>query len=214
MEELGYPSEDRVLGLIVDVTDEAQVKAAVDKAVEHFGSLYAVVPNAGYNGDVQEVKDATVENYNRVFDINVYGVLYTMKYAIPYMLEKKEGSIVVIASEGSYVGSPGMGAYVASKHAVAAIVKTAATELGGSGIHCNFVAPSAVDTDMMRRIEKNTFGDTKTPEEAERFFADASWDKRYARVEEVAAATVYLASPVASHIMGWGIRLNGGKHIL
>ncbi|HHX71094.1 MAG TPA: SDR family oxidoreductase [Gallicola sp.] len=214
MAELGNPSEDRAIGLVVDVTDEDAVKAAIDKTVEHFGSLYSVVPNAGYNGDWQEVKDATAENYQKVFDINVYGVLYVMKHAIPYLLENGSGSIVVLGSEGSYEGSPGMGAYVASKHAVAAIVKTAATEVGEKGIHCNFVAPSAVDTDMMRRIEKNTFGDTKTPEEAERFFADASWDKRYARVEEVAACCLYLASEVSAHIMGWGIRLDGGKHIL
>lgn len=212
--DLGNPGEDRVLGLVVDVTKEDEVKKAVEKTVEHFGSLYSVVPNAGYNGEYQEVVDATAENYKRVFDINVFGVLYSIKYALPHMIEKGAGSVVVLGSEGSYVGSPGMGAYVASKHAVAAIVKTAATEVGGKGIHCNFVAPSAVDTDMMRRIEKNTFGDTKTPEEAERFFADASYDKRYTKVEEVAACCLYLASEVSSHIMGWGIRLDGGKHIL
>lgn len=212
--DLGNPGEDRVLGLVVDVTKEDEVKKAVEKTVEHFGSLYSVVPNAGYNGEYQEVKDATVENYKNVFDINVYGVLYTIKHALPYMIEAGSGSVVVLASEGSYVGSPGMGAYVASKHAVAAIVKTAATEVGDKGIHCNYVAPSAVDTEMMRRIEKNTFGDTKTPEEAERFFADATFDKRYAKVEEVAACCLYLASEVAAHTMGWGIRIDGGKHII
>ncbi len=214
LEELGNPSEDRVKGFIMDVSNEEEVKKSIDAAVEHFGSLYCVIPNSGYNGDYQFVKDATYENYKAVFDINVFGALYTMKHAIPHLLENGKGSIVVIGSEGSYVGSPGMGAYVASKHAVAAITKTAATELGGEGIHCNYIAPSAVDTDMMRRIEKNTFGDTKTPEEAERFFSDDTYDKRYAKVEEIAACALYLASEVSSHIMGWGIRIDGGKHIL
>lgn len=213
MEELGNPSQDRVLGLVVDVTKEEEVKEAIQKAADHFGSIYSIISNAGYNGDYQMMQDATKENYQKVFDINVFGVLYTIKHVIPHLLKAGKGSIVVLGSEGSYVGAPGMSAYVASKHAIAAMVKTAAAELGGQGIHCNFVAPSAVDTDMMRRIEKNTFGDSKTPEEAERFFADASYNKRYAKVEEVANCCLYLASEVSAHMMGWGLRLDGGKHI-
>ncbi len=214
LSDLGNPPEDRVRGYIVDITNENEVKEAIDSVVNDFGEIYSLISNAGYNGDYQETINATKENYQRVFDINVFGVLYSIKYALPYMIEKENGSIVVLGSEGSYVGSPGMGAYVASKHAVAAMVKTVATEVGGKGIHCNFIAPSAVDTDMMRRIEKNTFGDTKTPEEAERFFADASYNKRYAKPEEVAYAALYLASEVSAHMMGWGLRLDGGKHII
>lgn len=214
IEELGNPPKDRVRGYELDITNEKKVKEVTDKVVSDFGSIYSLVSNAGNNGEYQEIKDATKENYDKVFAINVYGVLYSMKYAIPYLVENKKGSIVVLGSEGSYVGSPGMGAYVASKHAVAALVKTAATEIGDKGVHANFIAPSAVDTDMMRRIEKNTFGDSKTPEEAERFFADESYDKRYAKPEEVANAALYLASEVSAHMMGWGLRLDGGKHIL
>lgn len=213
MEALGNPSTDRVRGYVLDITDEAAVKSCVEQVVSDFGGIYSLVANAGYNGDYQLVKDATEENYDKVFKVNVYGVLWSMKYVIPYLVESGSGSIVALGSEGSYVGAPGMSAYVASKHAVAAIIKSAAMEVGDKGVHCNFIAPSAVDTDMMRRIERNTFGDTKTPEEAERFFADASVDKRYAKPEEVAYCALYLASEVASHMMGWGLRLDGGKHI-
>lgn len=205
--------EDRVKGYVVDVRKEEEVEAAMNKIAEDFGGIDVVVPNAGYNGEAALVKDATDENWRNVFDINVFGVLYTMKYAIPYLLKNDWGSIVAIGSEGSYVGSPSMSHYCASKHAVMGLIMSAATELGPEGIHCNFVAPSAVDTDMMRRIEKNIFGDTKTPDEAERFFADASLDKRYAKVDEVADLTVYLASKNAAHIMGYGVRIDGGKHI-
>lgn len=213
LESLGNPGEDRVRGYILDITDEAAVKKVVDQVVADFGSLYSLVANAGYNGEYQYIAEATKENYERVFDINVYGVLWSMKYVIPYLTEAGEGSIVALGSEGSYVGAEGMSAYVASKHAVAAIIKTAGREIGGQGVHCNYIAPSAVDTDMMRRIEKNTFGDTKTPEEAERFFADATMDKRYCKPEEVAYCALYLASEVSAHMMGWGLRLDGGKHI-
>lgn len=214
MEALGNPSEDRVKGYVVDITQEEQMKDAIEQAVDHFGSLYGMIANAGYNGDYQETTDATQENFQKVFDVNVFGVLWSLKHAIPHMVENGKGSIVVLGSEGSYVGSPGMGAYVASKHAVAAIVKTVNTEVGGKGINANFVAPSAVKTDMMVRIAENTFGDSKTPEEAEEFFSQDTYDKRYATVEEVAAACLYLASEVSAHTMGWGIRIDGGKHII
>lgn len=211
--ELGNPSEDRVRPYVVDITDEAAVKNTVEQVVADFGSLYSLVANAGYNGDYQLLSDATRENWDHVFDVNVFGVLWSMKYAIPHLTNAGKGSIVVLGSEGSYVGAEGMGAYVASKHAVAAIVKTAAREIGEQGVHCNYIAPSAVDTDMMRRIEKNTFGDTKTPEEAERFFAEPTIDKRYCKPEEVAWCALYLASEVSAHMMGWGLRLDGGKHV-
>lgn len=209
---LGQP-EDRVRGYVVDVRKEEEVKKAIDQIAKDFGGIDVMVPNAGYNGDAQFIEACTDENWRTVFDINVFGVLYAMKHAIPYLKQRPWGSIVAIGSEGSYVGSPAMGHYCASKHAVMGLIMSAATELGPEGIHVNFVAPSAVDTDMMRRIEKNIFGDTKTPEEAERFFADASLDKRYAKPKEVADLTVFLASPNAAHIMGYGVRIDGGKHI-
>lgn len=206
-------SEEQVKGYVVNVSNEEEVKVAMEKIAEDFGTIDVVVPNAGYNGDADFVKDASDENWRNVFNINVFGVLYTIKYALPYMFKNEWGSVVVIGSEGSYVGSPGMSHYCASKHAVKGLVMSLATEVGPEGIHCNFVAPSAVDTDMMRRIEKNIFGDSKTPDEAERFFADASLDKRYAKVDEVADLTVYLASKNAAHIMGYGVRIDGGKHV-
>ncbi|NLJ93942.1 MAG: SDR family oxidoreductase [Clostridiaceae bacterium] len=209
---LDYPA-DQFKGYVVDVRKEDEVAAAMDQIAADFGGIDIVIPNAGYNGDAAQLKDATDENWRNVFDINVFGVMYSIKHALKYMLKNEWGSVVVIGSEGSYVGSPEMSHYCASKHAVMGLVMSAATEVGPEGIHCNFVAPSAVDTDMMRRIEKNIFGDTKTPEEAERFFADASLNKRYAKVEEVADVTVFLASKTAAHIMGYGIRMDGGKHI-
>lgn len=206
-------SEDRVRGYVVDIRKEEEVKAAVHQIADDFGGIDVVVPNAGCNGDAAFIKDSTDANWRKVFDINVFGVLYVIKHAIPYMLKNEWGSIVAIGSEGSYVGSPAMSHYCASKHAVMGLIMSAATELGPEGIHCNFVAPSAVDTDMMRRIEKNIFGDTKTQKEAEAFFASDTLDKRYARPEEVADLTVFLASKNSAHIMGYGVRIDGGKHI-
>lgn len=82
------------------------------------------------------------------------------------------------------------------------------------GIHCNYICPGGVDTPMISRIEQNTFGDTKTRKEAEQIFGAQYLDKRYCRPEEVANLALYLASDVSSHIMGSGIRLDGGMDAL
>jgi NAD(P)-dependent dehydrogenase (short-subunit alcohol dehydrogenase family) len=206
---LGIP-EDRIRGFICDVTNEDQVKAFIDGAAQAFGGIDVVVPTAGYEGAYTPIQDSDAEEFRKVYDINVFGPLYMIKHATPYLLARGKGAIVVLASDGSYIGAPGMSAYCSSKHAVAGMVKCVSMELGPHGIHCNYICPGAVDTPMMRRIEKNTFGDTKTPEEAERYFADAYFDKRYCKPEEVAAAAVYLASDVSAHMMSEGLRLDAG----
>lgn len=213
IEEIGNPGEDRVRTYLADLTKEDEVKSMIDQGVSDFGSLYSVIANAGHNGKSELVQDATKENWDSVMDINVYGVLYTLKHSVPYLLENGEGSVVALGSEASYVGSPQMSAYIASKHAVAGLIKSLAVEVGPKGIHANYVAPSAVNTDMMRRIEKNTFGDSKTEEEAMKEFSQGVLNERYAEPEEIANAILYLASEVSQHVMGWGIRLDGGKHI-
>ena len=107
-----------------------------------------------------------------------------------------------------------MSAYCSSKHAVAGIAKSVALELGPHGIHCNYICPGGVETPMIHRIEENTFGDTKTHEECEEIFGAAYLDKRYCKPEEVADLALFLASDVSSHIMGSGIRLDGGMDAL
>ena len=126
----------------------------------------------------------------------------------------ENGEIVTIASNGSFTTSPGMRAYCSSKHAVAGLAKSVALEFGPHGIHCNYICPGGVDTPMIGRIEKNTFGDTKTHKEAEQVFGAQYLDKRYCRPDEVANLALYLASDVSSHIMGFGIRLDGGMDAL
>lgn len=212
-DELGL-DDSHFRGYKCDMTDEEEVKAFIQSAHKDFGRIDTIVPCAGYEGSHQSIQDVDTQEFMKVYAVNVFGPMYMMKYSAPFLLEQKKGSIVVIASDGAYTTAPGMSAYCSSKHAVAGLTKTVTTELGPHGIHVNYVCPGAVDTDMMRRIEKKTFGDSKTPEEAERIFADAYLDKRYCKVEEVANLTLYLASDLASHIMGSGIRLDGGLDAL
>lgn len=207
--ELGA-APDHVKTFICDVTKPEQIKAFIDGAAAAYGGIDSVIINAGYEGQHALIQDSNPEEFETVYKINVFGPMYMMKYAAPYLLKKGKGSIVIIASDGSFIGAPGMSAYVSSKHAVAGMAKCVSMELGPQGIHVNYVCPGAVDTPMMRRIEKKTFGDTKTPEEAERIIASAYFDKRYCKPEEVAYATLYLASEVSAHIMSESIRLDAG----
>lgn len=196
---------DHLKTFIVDVTEEGQVQAFVDGAVRQFGRIDVLVINAGYEGRIELVQDAQYDHFKRVFDVNFFGPLYCLKYAAPHMIARNHGAIVTIASNGSYTGSAGMSAYCASKHAVAGLVKSAALELGPQGIHCNYICPGAVETPMIHRIEENAAGTSGGG-----LFADQYLDKRYCRPEEVADLALYLASDLSSHIMGSGIRMDGG----
>ena len=205
---------DRIKTFICDVTVEEQVKAFVDGAYDYYGQIDVVIPNAGYEGEYQLIQDATIESYMHVYSVNVFGVVYLCKYAAPYLIKQGKGAIVTIASNGSYTTAAGMSAYCSSKHAVAGVAKSVALELGPHGIHCNYICPGGVDTPMIYRIEKNTFGDTKTHEECEQIFGAAYLDKRYCKPYEVADLAAFLASEVSAHMMGSGIRLDAGMDAL
>lgn len=199
---------------ICDVTKEEEVKAYVDGAAAHFGTIDIVIPNAGFEGEYQLIQDVTIESYMKVYNTNVFGVVLFAKYAAPYLIKQKSGAVIVIASNGSYTSAAGMSAYCSSKHAAAGIAKAIALELGPHGVHCNYICPGGVDTPMIYRIEQNTFGDTKTHAECEEIFGAAYLDKRYCKPEEVANLALYLASDVSSHIMGSGIRMDAGMDAL
>ena len=203
-----------IKSFVCDATNEEEIKAWVDGAYEYFGHIDVVIPNAGFEGKYQEIQDCTIDDYMKVYNINVFSVMLLMKYAAPYLIKQGSGAIVTIASNGSYTTSAGMSAYCSSKHAVAGVTKSVALELGPKGIHCNYICPGGVETPMIHRIEKNTFGDTKTHEECEELFGAAYLDKRYCKPEEVADLALFLASDVSSHIMGSGIRLDGGMDAL
>lgn len=148
--------EGRVATFKADVSQEDQVKAYVDGTVEAFGRIDVFVNNAGVNGAYQPIIDATDENWQFVLGINLLGVAYGLKHVIRAMKSQGGGSIINLASNGGWIGAPGMSAYVASKHGVVGITKTVALEVAPNGIRVNAISPTAVDTAMMRRIESNT----------------------------------------------------------
>ncbi|MBE6994097.1 MAG: SDR family oxidoreductase [Ruminococcaceae bacterium] len=205
---------ENLLTFVVDVSKEDQIKNMVEKTVEHFGSLDVQVNNAGYEGLSLPVDMQTVENMMNVYNVNVFGPLYGMKYALAQMKKQKSGAIVNITSQGSVTGAATMSAYVSSKHAAHGIAKCAALEVAELGIHINCIGPGPIDTPMMTKLEHQALGENVSKEEAMKIFAAAYPDKRYCKPEEVAELALFLASEKSSHITGSLVTMDGGQAAL
>jgi NAD(P)-dependent dehydrogenase (short-subunit alcohol dehydrogenase family) len=186
-----------------DVSKEADVKRLVEQTVAKFGRLDIAFNNAGVEstGPLTEVTEA---NYRQVFDINVWGVMTSMKYEIPAMLKTGGGAIVNTSSVAGHIGMPGVSVYIASKHAVEGLTKTAALEFARQGIRVNAVAPAAIATDMFDRFT----GGANSPQA--KAFAEQHPVGRVGTAEEVASAVLYLSSDAASFITGVSLLVDGG----
>lgn len=200
--------EDALL-LTADVTNEEEVKKYVNDTVDKYGRIDTFINNAGINGDFANIVDQTIDNFKNVLNVNVIGVFLGLKYVMKVMINQKEGSIVNLASNGGLLGAPGMSSYVASKHSVIALNKTASLEGAEHGIRSVAVCPSGVDTKMMRSIEKNAMPGQE--EEAKESFASSVPMNRYAEASEIADLIVFLASDKASFISGSYHRIDGGQ---
>jgi NAD(P)-dependent dehydrogenase (short-subunit alcohol dehydrogenase family) len=177
-------------GLFVktDVSSEADVKALVDKTVAAFGRLDFAFNNAGIEGAAGLTTDRqTEENYRRTFDINVLGVLLSMKYEIPVIL-KNGGAIVNTSSIVGQVGMAGMGVYTASKHAVNGFTRSAALEFAKQGVRVNAVAFGAIQTPMVDRF----VGESKTGNAQRDWLVGAHPVGRVGTAGEAAQAVVAL----------------------
>ncbi|MFD1426103.1 NAD(P)-dependent dehydrogenase (short-subunit alcohol dehydrogenase family) [Kroppenstedtia sanguinis] len=198
-----------VLLLTANVANEDEVKRYVEETVNHYGRIDVFINNAGINGKFANLVDQTAENFQAVFNVNVMGVFYGLKHVLKTMKEQKSGAIVNTASNGGLLGSPGMGPYIASKHAVIGLNKTAALEAVEYGIRVNAVAPSGVDTAMMKSIETNAMPGKE--QEAREQFESTVPMKRYATPEEIAQLMLFLASDQASFLTGSYYRIDGGQ---
>jgi NAD(P)-dependent dehydrogenase (short-subunit alcohol dehydrogenase family) len=184
-----------------DVRHEDEVRNLVDEAVRRFGRLDIAVNNAGTEGLRGLVTDQTAESYAATFDSNVLGVLLSMKHELRVMLPQGSGSIVNVSSTYGRVGAAGASVYVASKHAVEGLTKSAALEVAGAGVRVNVVAPGTTDTGMLTRF-------TKTDDNKAALVSTVPL-KRLATPEEIAHVIAFVASADASYMTGASIPVDG-----
>jgi NAD(P)-dependent dehydrogenase (short-subunit alcohol dehydrogenase family) len=186
-----------------DVRHEDDVRSLIEGAVARFGRLDVAVNNAGTEGTPGPVVEQSAESYAATFDTNVLGTLLGMKHELRVMLAQGFGSIINLSSTMGQRGAPNASLYVASKHAVEGLTKSAALEAAAAGVRVNAVAPGPVETGMLNRF-------TGSAERKAGLIAGVPL-KRPGTPEEIADAIVFLGSDKASFITGQIINVNGGK---
>lgn len=192
-------------GLFVksDVSKAADVQSLVQKTVEQFGRLDIAFNNAGVEGQLMPLADETEENWDYVHGINLKGLWLCLKYELQQMLKQGGGGAIVnMSSVAGLIGVAGLGVYIASKHGVLGLTKTAALEVAPQGIRVNAVCPAVIETPM-----------------ADRAFGDPAISKamlnlhplgRFGKPMEIAEAVVWMCSDKSSFMTGHEIVLDGG----
>ena len=187
--------------LQVDVRDEDQVRAAIEATIGRFGHLDILVNNAGIAGNKVAIHEEDAEDFDEVMDINVRGVFFGMKHAVPHMLERGYGRIINTASNLARRPRPRNAPYSASKAAVVALTISVAQEVGARGITVNSVCPGPTDTPMWRISGR---------EDVRRSLIESLPIPRVGEPDEIAWAYVYLASDEAAYVTGQSLSPNGG----
>lgn len=193
----------KTLAITCDVTDEAAVKAMVEKTVETFGSLDAAFNNAGVQSLATETADLERTEFDRVVNINLGGVWNCMKHELVQMRKQGSGAIVNCSSLGGFVGVPGRAAYHAAKHGVHGLTKTAALEYAAQGIRINAVCPGIIDTPMVADMKENETA-------AMDLLMEQVPARRLGTAEEVADPVLWLCGPGSTFVMGHALAVDGG----
>lgn len=201
-------AELRALGvraeyLRADVRVEADVRTLVEQVVERFGHLDVAVNNAGTEGQLGPLTEQSEDNYRATFETNVLGTLLGLKHEMRVMLKQGHGAIVNLSSIAGQVGFPGASVYVASKHAVEGLTKSAALEGAAVGVRVNAVAPGPVQTEMLDRF-------TGGNEEAKSGFLASLPVRRAGTPDEIAQTIVFLAGDKARFLTGQCVNVDGG----
>jgi NAD(P)-dependent dehydrogenase (short-subunit alcohol dehydrogenase family) len=186
--------------VVADMSRPADIQAMVDFTIETYGRLDCAVNNAGYDSARLSVVDLDEEEWDRSQAVNLKGVWMCMKHEIPHMLEVGGGAILNVASAAGLIGVPFLTPYVASKHGIIGLGKTASREYARQGVRVNTICPGGIKTPM---LEQNR------PENLERYL-EAVPMGRLGTSEEFAAAAVFLCSPQSSYITGTTVAIDGG----
>jgi NAD(P)-dependent dehydrogenase (short-subunit alcohol dehydrogenase family) len=184
-----------------DVANEDDVRSMVDKTVKTYGRLDYAFNNAGTEETMTSLVDQTSDVFDQIMNVNVKGVWLCMKYEIPQMIRTEGGAIVNMSSVAGVMGFPQLPIYVASKHAVLGLTKSAALEYAKSGIRINAIAPGGVETEMPQRAFGYQFLET---------LKSMHPIGRIGDPKEIANAVVWLLSDKASFVLGHTLLVDGG----
>ena len=196
------------IGVRADVSVEEEVKAYVEAAREAFGTIDYLFNNAGIESQCTDISECDLADFDRVFAVNVRGVLLGMKYVVPALRAGTGGAIINTASVVGLSGAAGLTSYCASKHAVIGLTRSVAKEQGPNNIRVNAVCPSATTGRMMTSIEGRML-----PEDAagaHELVEGTIPMGRYAQPEEVASMVTYLCSDEAAFLTGGAYTVDGG----
>jgi NAD(P)-dependent dehydrogenase (short-subunit alcohol dehydrogenase family) len=197
------------LAMTADVTRSADVKAYVKAAIDQFGRIDCFFNNAGIEGKVAPTAEYDEAMFDAVLGVNVKGVFLGLRHVLPEMIRQGGGAVVNTASVAGLVATPGMPAYVASKHAVIGLTKAAAGEVARKGIRVNAVCPGPVDTRMIHALEEQLApGDAASVEER---YKSAIPSGRYTTPDEIANMVLFLCSDLAANTTGGQFVVDGGR---
>ncbi|MCB1741158.1 MAG: glucose 1-dehydrogenase [Gammaproteobacteria bacterium] len=199
----------QALAVTADVTRSADVKAYVKAAVDSYGRIDCFFNNAGIEGQVAPIAEYDEAVFDAVIAVNVKGVFLGLRHVLPVMLEQGKGAIVNTASIAGLLGSPGMPAYVASKHAVVGLTKVAAGEVAARGVRVNAVCPGPIDTRMIHDLEAQL--NPNDPDSVGRGYQAGIPIGRYGTAQEVANVVLFLSSDLASNVTGAQYTVDGGR---
>jgi len=197
----------KAIAVRCDVSDDTQVEAMVDRTVAEFGRLDAAFNNAGVMARIAPTADSSREDWDRVIGVNLRGVWSCMKYELRQMHRQGSGAIVNNASVGALTGNPGIASYIASKHGVVGLTRTAALEYVKHGIRVNAVNPGLIDTPIARDVVNGS-------EQAYEDIAKHVPIGRAGTPEEIASAVLWLCSSGASYVVGHALTVDGGMTVV
>jgi NAD(P)-dependent dehydrogenase (short-subunit alcohol dehydrogenase family) len=205
-ERLGFDA--LVAHFVAEAADEQAIAAAVAATVEAFGGVDILLANAGTEGKLYPIEALSRQGFEEVLQTNVIGVWLAMKYCVEPMKKRGGGSIIAMSSVAGVIGSPTMAPYIASKHAVVGLVKTAALELGASGIRVNAIGPGPIDNRMVHSLEAQY--SPEDPGAVRDYFTTKIALGRYGTNEEVAQLALFLASDESTYCSGGIHMIDGG----
>jgi NAD(P)-dependent dehydrogenase (short-subunit alcohol dehydrogenase family) len=194
----------RVLAVKCDVTSSSDIQAVIEQTVQEFGRLDVAFNNAGIEQPPAPLVDISEDQWSRLLDIDLRSAFLCMKYEIPAMLEQGGGSIVNTSSGAGVVGIRGQAAYVAAKHGLIGLTKSAALDYAAQGVRVNAICPGIIETPMMDRFSGGT------PEGRDRVIGQEPVG-RMGRPEEIASAVLWLSSDLGAFATGHAMVIDGGQ---